>query len=68
MAGSRGAVPENVLEAKAILAKRHHRERQVKDRPEPAAVEQDPWNDLQPLLDQELAWWLTAYPLLSRNQ
>src|SRR5439155_23707794 len=35
--------------------KRKVRERQVTEMPEPAGVEQDLWNDLQPLLDQELS-------------
>src|SRR5262245_38293072 len=43
------------LKARATVAKRMGREKQVMDMPEPATGEQDRWNDLQPLLDQELS-------------
>jgi len=38
----------------ALTAKRRKRETQVSEMPEPAAVTPDVWNDLRPLLDQEL--------------
>src|SRR4029453_4760171 len=36
-------------------SRRRARERQVTQMPEPEAVRQDLWHDLQPLLDQELS-------------
>src|SRR5947207_2697296 len=50
-----GVAHQTALKARATVAKRAVRERQVTDMPEPAAVEHDPWDDLQPLLDQELS-------------
>jgi RNA polymerase sigma factor (sigma-70 family) len=50
-----GVAHQTARKARATAAKRKGRERQVMDMPEPAGVEQDPWNDLQPLLDQELS-------------
>ena len=50
-----GVAHQTALKARAIAAKRCARERQVREMPEPAAAEQDPWRDLQPLLDQELS-------------
>src|SRR5262249_18842795 len=47
-----GVAHQTALKARATTAKRRERERQVTDVPEPAVVEQDLWNDLQPLLDQ----------------
>src|SRR5947209_2918028 len=41
--------------ARAMNAKRQTREKQVQDMPEPAAAEPNLWQDLQPLLDQELS-------------
>jgi RNA polymerase sigma factor (sigma-70 family) len=49
-----GVALRTALKAKAMTAKRRGREKQVKEMPEPAAVPQDQWRDLQPLLDQEL--------------
>jgi RNA polymerase sigma factor (sigma-70 family) len=50
-----GAAYRAALEVKAA-ARRRARERQVTEMPEPAAVEQtDPWQEVRPLLDQELA-------------
>ena len=37
-----------------MTAKRRRREKQVTEMPDPEAVQQDQWCDLQPLLDQEL--------------
>src|SRR3984957_6413205 len=50
-----GVAHQTAIKARATLAKRKMRERQVTEMPEPAGVEQDLWNDLQPLLDQELS-------------
>src|SRR5262249_13941203 len=50
-----GVAHQTALKARATAHKRKGREQQVADMPEPAAVEQDPWNDLRPLLDQELS-------------
>jgi predicted DNA-binding protein (UPF0251 family) len=46
---------QTARKARATVAKRKVRERQVAQMPEPAVVEQDPRNDLLPLLDQELS-------------
>jgi RNA polymerase sigma factor (sigma-70 family) len=50
-----GVAHQTALKARATTAKRRSRERQVMKMPEPAVPEQDLWNDLQPLLDQELS-------------
>jgi RNA polymerase sigma factor (sigma-70 family) len=50
-----GVAHQTALKARATAAKRRVRERQVMAMPEPPVVEQDPWNDLQPLLDAELS-------------
>ena len=51
-----GVAHQTALKARATAAKRRARERQVKDMPEPAArPEPDLWDDLEPLLDQELS-------------
>jgi RNA polymerase sigma factor (sigma-70 family) len=50
-----GVAHQTALKARATTAKRSMRERQVKEMPEPAAAENDLWNELQPLLDQELS-------------
>jgi RNA polymerase sigma factor (sigma-70 family) len=50
-----GVAHQTALKARATAAKRKTRERQVKEMPEPAVTENDLWNDLQPLLDQELS-------------
>src|ERR1700736_2512144 len=49
-----GVAHQTALKARATVAKRKVRERQVTEMPAPAVVEQDLWSDLQPLLDQEL--------------
>src|SRR5947207_4192769 len=49
-----GVAHQTALKARATAAKRKGRERQVTEMPEPAAAEQDLWQDLQPLLDAEL--------------
>ena len=50
-----GVAHQTALKARATVAKRRDRERQVTDVLEPAATEQDLWNDLRPLLDEELS-------------
>jgi RNA polymerase sigma factor (sigma-70 family) len=51
-----GVAHQTALKARAAAAKRHARERQVKDVPEPAAMpEPDLGHELERLLDQELS-------------
>jgi RNA polymerase sigma factor (sigma-70 family) len=50
-----GVAHQTALKARASAAKKRGRERQVMEVPEPAASEPELWNDLQPLLDQELS-------------
>jgi RNA polymerase sigma factor (sigma-70 family) len=51
-----GVAHQTALKARATRAIRKGRERQVKNMPEPEAVErQDLWTDLRPMLDQELS-------------
>src|SRR5579883_402232 len=50
-----GVARTTAVRAKAANAKRRKRERQVIDMPEPEAARQDAWDDVQPLLDEELA-------------
>src|SRR5438876_8803033 len=50
-----GVAHQTALKARATAAKRKGRERQVTDMPEPAVARQDPWHDLQPVLDEELS-------------
>ena len=50
-----GVARQTALKARATVAKKKGRERQVKEMPEPAAGEQDLWRDLQPLLDEVLS-------------
>lgn len=49
-----GVAQQTALKARATVAKRKGRERQVTTMPEPAAAERDLWQDLQPVLDEEL--------------
>ena len=49
-----GVALRTAMKVKATITKRRGREKQVTDMPEPEAVQQDRWRDLQPLLDQEL--------------
>jgi RNA polymerase sigma factor (sigma-70 family) len=49
-----GVAHQTALKARATAAKKNMRERQVTEMPQPAVAEQDLWNDLQPLLDEEL--------------
>ena len=50
-----GVARTTAVRAKTANAKRWRRERQVRDVPEPEATRPDLWDDLQPLLDEELA-------------
>ena len=50
-----GVAMKTAHRAKVATAKRRAKERQVRDMPEPEAVRQELWHDLQPLLDQELS-------------
>jgi RNA polymerase sigma factor (sigma-70 family) len=49
-----GVALHTAMKAKAMKAKRRGRELQATAMPEPEAAPQDPWRDLQPLVDQEL--------------
>jgi RNA polymerase sigma factor (sigma-70 family) len=50
-----GVAHQTATKARAMAARRRTRERQVTDVPEPAAAEQGLWNDLRPVLDEELS-------------
>jgi RNA polymerase sigma factor (sigma-70 family) len=50
-----GVARLTALQARRAAARRKAREKQVVQMPEPAGAEQDLWNDVQPLLDQELS-------------
>src|SRR5437867_233685 len=50
-----GVARQTALKARATVATREGRERQMTTMPEPAGREQDLWCDLQPLLDEELS-------------
>ena len=50
-----GVAHQTALKARGMTAKRRAKERQVVRMPEPEVVEQDPWRDLRPVLDQELS-------------
>src|SRR5262245_54500765 len=41
------------LKARGLIARRHGRERQVTEVSEPAAVQPDPWGEVEPVLDEE---------------
>jgi RNA polymerase sigma factor (sigma-70 family) len=49
-----GVAHQTARKARATRAKQHMRERQVTEMPEPA-VQQDLWDEVRPLLDQELS-------------
>src|SRR5262249_23538373 len=49
-----GVARQTALKARATLCRRAARERQGPHMPEPSTAEQRTWNDLEPLLDQEL--------------
>ncbi len=50
-----GVAHQTALKARAVTAKRRTREKQVAELPEPAATEQQVWNELRPMLDRELS-------------
>src|SRR6516162_6081112 len=50
-----GVAHQTALKARATAAKRRTRERQVTNMPEPEVTQQEIWDDLQPLLDEELS-------------
>jgi len=50
-----GVAHQTALKARATAAKRRAREKQVTAMPEPALEQREPWDDPQPLLDQELS-------------
>jgi RNA polymerase sigma factor (sigma-70 family) len=50
-----GVAHQTALKAKATRAKRRMREAPQTTMPEPAVVESELWNDLQPVLDRELS-------------
>jgi RNA polymerase sigma factor (sigma-70 family) len=59
-----GVAYRTALKAKATAARRRAREVQVTAMPEPAVAEQDPWDDLRPLLDRELGRLPDKYRLV----
>src|SRR5437867_2997813 len=50
-----GVAYQTALKARAMAAKRRLREKQVPKMPEPVAAKPELWNDLQPVLDEELS-------------
>ena len=50
-----GVAHRTASQARRTAARRRAREVQVKEMPEPAVSDQDPWRDLQHLLDEELS-------------
>jgi len=50
-----GVAYQTAVRARSLAGWRHARERQVADMPQVEAPPQDLWDDLQPLLDQELS-------------
>lgn len=50
-----GVAHQTAVRMRATVAKRGVRERQVVDMPEPATAEQYVWNDLAPVVDEELS-------------
>jgi RNA polymerase sigma factor (sigma-70 family) len=50
-----GVAYQTARKARTLALKRRARERQVNDMPEPAARTQELWEELRPLLDQELS-------------
>src|SRR5258708_28916467 len=59
-----GVAHQTAVRMRTTAAKRSARERQVTDMPEPAAAEQEFWNDLRPLLDRELSGLPDKYRVL----
>jgi RNA polymerase sigma factor (sigma-70 family) len=50
-----GVAYQTAVRMRALAAKRRDRERQMAIMPEPTSADQYVWNDLQPILDEELA-------------
>ncbi|HKB39834.1 MAG TPA: sigma-70 family RNA polymerase sigma factor [Gemmataceae bacterium] len=50
-----GVACQTARKARVLADRRRVRERQVSEMPEPAAVTPDPWDELRPLLDQEVS-------------
>jgi RNA polymerase sigma factor (sigma-70 family) len=50
-----GVAHQTALKARAMVARRRTREKQMMDRPEPAAPDEEPLDDLQTVLDKELS-------------
>src|ERR1700682_3713572 len=50
-----GVAHQTALKARATRAKQRTREKQVTEMPDPAVTEQQLWDDLQTVLDQELS-------------
>jgi RNA polymerase sigma factor (sigma-70 family) len=59
-----GVAHQTAVKMRALAAKRGVRERQVAVIPEPASAEQYVWNDLEPILDEELARLPEKYRVL----
>jgi RNA polymerase sigma factor (sigma-70 family) len=59
-----GVAHQTAVRMRAIVAKRGVRERQVAVMPEPTSPEQYVWNDLQPVLDEELSRLPDKYRVL----
>ena len=59
-----GVAHQTAVRMRALAARRGVRERQVKVMPEPTSAEQDDWNDLKPILDEELARLPEKYRVL----
>ena len=59
-----GVAHQTAVRMRATAAKRGVRERQVAVMPEPATAEQYVWNDLQPVLDEELSRLPDKYRVL----
>ncbi|HEY7315185.1 MAG TPA: sigma-70 family RNA polymerase sigma factor [Gemmataceae bacterium] len=50
-----GVAYQTALKARSVSTRRREREKQMVEMAEPAVEEREVWNDLQPLLDQELS-------------
>lgn len=59
-----GVAHQTAVRMRATAAKRGVRERQVTVMPEPATAEQYVWNDIQPVLDEELSRLPDKYRIL----
>jgi RNA polymerase sigma factor (sigma-70 family) len=59
-----GVAHQTALKARATAAKRKERERQVTEMPETAAAEPDRWQEVRPVLDQELSRLPEKYRLV----